>query len=62
MQQQAKNIRLGIYPNAPFTSRITEISGKKYKVISHYVGNKDINKVIHDLAIKEAYADMEITA
>lgn len=39
-----------------------EILGKQYIVTSHFVGRKNINQVIHELAIKQAYADIEKTA
>ena len=35
------------------------IDGKRYIVISHYTGKKDVNKVIREIAIKKAYADMD---
>lgn len=39
-----------------------EILGKQYIVTSHFVGRKNINQVIHELAIKQAYAEIEKTA
>jgi len=35
------------------TNKIT-IGKQKYKIVSHYVGDKDINKVIEDLAFRKA--------
>ena len=32
-----------------------EIDDRKYIVISHFVGNKDINKILLGLAKKQAY-------
>lgn len=32
-----------------------EIDDKKYIVVSHFVGNKDIDKVLEQLATLEAY-------
>ena len=43
----------------PMTRRKYEIGGRKYFVISHYVGEKDIDEVIYRLAEKQAYADIK---
>lgn len=43
----------------PKTVRTYEISGKKYVVVSVYVGNKDFNKVFGDLAFNQALKDTE---
>ena len=32
--------------------------GRKYIVVSHYVGNKDFKKVFDDLAFSQVLADM----
>ena len=34
-----------------------EIGNKKYIVISHFVGNKDIDKVLNELATSRAYKE-----
>jgi len=34
--------------------RETTIGKQKYKVVSHYVGDKDINKVLEELAVRRA--------
>jgi len=34
----------------------------KFLVISHYAGEKDIDKVLNDIAVRKAYADMEKTS
>ena len=36
------------------TTRECVIGGQKYKVVSHYVGDKNINDVIEEWAIKRA--------
>ncbi len=51
-----------LYPNAPTSVKTCELAGKKYKVVSHYVGTKQIDSVIHNMAIKQAYAEMKISA
>jgi hypothetical protein len=35
-------------------TRLTTIGKQKYKVVSHYVGEKDINKVLEELAVRRA--------
>ena len=51
------------FANAPTSQREYMIDGRRYIVISHYTGKKDVNKVIREIAIKKAYADMDkITA
>jgi len=47
------------YEMMPTESRITEIDGTSYTVVSHYTGEKDIDKVIQALAEKQAYEDMK---
>lgn len=47
------------YEMMPTESRITEIDGTSYNVVSHYTGEKDIDKVIRNLAEKQAYEDMK---
>lgn len=46
------------YEMMPTESRITEIDGTSYTVVSHYTGEKDIDEVICTLAKKQAYEDM----
>ena len=36
-----------------------EINGTKYIVTSHYYGNKDIDKVLYNLAKNQAYRDIQ---
>ena len=43
----------------PTTVRTCEINGKKFVVVSVYVGNKDFKKVFGDLAFNEALMDTE---
>lgn len=35
-----------------------EIDDRKYIVVSHFVGKKDINEVLTKLAIKQAYGEI----
>ena len=45
--------------SAPTSMREYEIGGRKYIVVSHYVGNKDFKKVFEDLAFSQVLADMK---
>lgn len=45
--------------SAPTSMREYEIGGKKYTVVSHYVGKKNVDNVLREIAIKRAYSDME---
>jgi hypothetical protein len=40
--------------NVKTTTRETVIGKQKYKVVSYYIGDKDINKVIEELAVRKA--------
>ncbi|WP_251548774.1 hypothetical protein [Pumilibacter intestinalis] len=43
--------------NHNHTTRTEMIHGKKYVVISHYVGKKDFKKIVCDHAFKQALAE-----
>ena len=43
------------YEDKPTSQSVYEIDGVQYVVVSHYTGNKDINKVIGSIAEKQAY-------
>ena len=45
--------------SAPTTMREYEIGGKKYTVVSHYVGKKNVDNVLREIDVKRAYSDME---
>lgn len=45
--------------SAPTSMRKYEIGGKKYTVVSHYVGKKNVDNVLREIAVKRAYSDME---
>lgn len=45
--------------SAPTSMREYEIGGKKYTVVSHYVGKKNVVNVLREIAVKRAYSDME---
>ena len=47
------------YEMRPTESRITEIDGVSYAVVSHYTGSKDIDDIIRTLAEKQAYEDIK---
>ncbi len=48
------NKKYSAYPTR--TSKY-EIDGKKYVVHSHFIGNKDIDKVISEIAFNKAIAE-----
>lgn len=45
--------------SAPTSIREYEVGGKKYTVVSHYVGKKNVDNVLREIAVKRAYSDME---
>lgn len=45
------------YSACPTRMNEYEIDGKKYVVHSHFVGNKDIDKVIFEIAFNKAMAE-----
>lgn len=47
------------FGSAPTSTSEYEIGGRKYIVVSHYVGNKDFKKVFDDLAFSQVLADMQ---
>lgn len=46
------------YSACPVRVSEYEIDGKKYVVHSHFIGNKDIDKVISEIAFNHAIADI----
>lgn len=42
----------------PIGSQIIVIEGVNYTVVSHYTGKKDVDRVIREIAEKQALADM----
>ncbi len=42
----------------PTSSHVVVIDGISYTVVSHYTGSKDIDRVIREIAEKQALADM----
>ena len=47
------------YMNMPMAANTIEIDGVLYTVVSHFVGGKDIDAVVRDLAEKQAYEDLK---
>lgn len=48
--------------NHKHTSRTEVLGGKKYVVVSHYVGKKDFKKIICNHAFKQAIAENKKSA
>ncbi len=46
------------FSSMPTSSNVVVIDGISYTVVSHYTGNKDVDKIIRDIAEKQALADM----
>lgn len=47
------------FGSAPTSTSEYEIGGRKYIVTSHYVGRKNVDNVLREIAVKRAYSDME---
>lgn len=48
------------YKAVPVSNQVIQIDGISYIVVSHYSGDKDINKVVRNIALSKAYEDMKI--
>ena len=46
------------YADCPVTVSEYESEGRKYIVHSHFIGNKDIDKVISEIALNRAIAEI----
>lgn len=47
------------HSSEPTSMREYEIGGKKYTVVSHYVGKKNVDNILREIAVRRAYSDME---
>lgn len=47
------------YKNKPFRESVYEINGKLFAVTSHFVGSKDVDKVMFDIAFRKAFEESE---
>lgn len=47
------------YKNKPFRESVYEINGKLFAVTSHFVGSKDVDKVLFDIAFRKAFEESE---
>ena len=47
-----------MFADKPISEKTYIIDGKEYNVVSHYVGNKDIDTVLSTIAKKRAYEDI----
>ena len=43
------------YKNKPFRESVYEINGKLFAVTSHFVGSKDVDKVLFNIAFRKAF-------
>jgi len=46
------------YETTPVSNQEYCIDKTKFLVVSHYTGGKDVDEVLNDIAIRQAYADM----
>jgi len=49
---------IGKFNTSPVSEEKIKVNGKSYKVISHYTGNKDLDKVLYDLAKNRVYKEI----
>ena len=47
------------YKNKPFRESVYEINGKLFAVTSHFVGSKDVDKVLFNIAFRKAFEESE---
>ncbi|MBP1572569.1 MAG: hypothetical protein J6A55_02050 [Oscillospiraceae bacterium] len=47
------------YKDKPTSKAVYEEDGQRYAVTSHFVGDKDLDKVLYDLAFKRAFQETE---
>ena len=45
--------------DAPTTTNAETIGGKKYVVVSHYIGKKDFREVFGDIAFRQVLEEMK---
>ena len=57
MKKQLQNLKQE-FLNFPTGKQAYVIKDKKYIVISHFVGSKNLNEIIINLAQKQAYQEM----
>ena len=43
------------YKDKPTSKAVYEVDGQRYAVTSHFVGEKDLDKVLYELAFKRAF-------
>lgn len=46
------------FKDCPVHQNIYEVDGRKYRVTSHFIGNRDINDVIYNYAVNRAVGEM----
>ena len=48
------------YKDKPTSKAVYEVDGQRYAVTSHFVGEKDLDKVLYELAFKRAFQKKEL--
>lgn len=56
MKKQLQDLKQE-FLNYPTKRQKYKIDDRKFVVVSHFVGNKDINEILKRLAIKQAYSE-----
>lgn len=56
MKKQLQDLKQE-FLNYPTKRQEYKIDDRKFVVVSHFVGNKDINEILKRLAIKQAYSE-----
>ena len=57
MKKTAMKEMIEKFEMMPISRNTITVDGKKYTVVSHYTGNKDVDTVIRTLAEKKAYEE-----
>lgn len=57
MKKQLQNLKQG-FSNFPTSKQEYVVKDKKYIVTSHFVGSKNLNEILINLAQKQAYKEM----
>ena len=47
------------YKDKPTSTAVYEVDGQRYAVTSHFVGDKDLDKMLYDLAFERAFQETE---
>ncbi len=57
MSRKLEEILKGV-DNTPVSERAEKIEDRKYRIVSHYIGNVDLDKTIERLALEKTYREI----